>query len=225
MATRICFIRHGETDWNVAKRIQGQTDIPLNETGRAQTLAMAADVAEYEFGAIYSSDLSRALATAQLVAAPRGLEIRALPQLRERHFGILQGVTADEGKRRYPEAFARYQGRDPGYDFETGESLQNFAARIKAAVELMTVQHGGQTIAAICHAGVLDILYRRTTGRPLHTPRDFAIPNCALNWFRFETDAGETDGGETDGGAQQRWHLEAWGDHREPAVALPEAAE
>ena len=97
MTTRICFIRHGETDWNVDKRIQGQTDIPLNETGRAQALAMAFNAAHHNFDAIYSSDLMRARDTAKMLAARRGLDIKILPQLRERHFGIFQGLTAAEG--------------------------------------------------------------------------------------------------------------------------------
>lgn len=210
MPSRICFIRHGETDWNAAKRIQGQTDIPLNENGHAQALAMAFNAAHYDFSAIYSSDLSRAYATAQMVATRRGLEIRKLPQLRERHFGIFQGITAEEGAQRYPEAYAHYKGRDPDYDFETGESLKNFAGRVNGAVELMVKQHSGETVSAICHAGVLDIVYRKATGRPLHTPRDFAIPNCALNWFRCDA---------------QGWHLEEWDDHHHLAGVPMESVE
>lgn len=210
MPTRICFIRHGETDWNAAKRIQGQIDIPLNETGHAQALAMAFNAAHYDFSAIYSSDLSRAFATAQRVAARRGLEVKTMPQLRERHYGIFQGITADEGAQRYPEAYVHYKARDPDYDFETGESMLGFAERVNAAIALMTRHHSGQTIAAICHAGVLDIVYRKATGRPLHTPRDFVIPNCALNWFRFD---------------HQGWQLEAWDDHHHLAKVLMESAE
>ncbi|MBI3222070.1 MAG: histidine phosphatase family protein [Nitrosomonadales bacterium] len=200
MSTRICLIRHGETDWNATRRIQGQTDIPLNETGHAQAQAMAANSAHYDFSAIYSSDLSRAFDTAQAVAARGGLEVIKLAQLRERHFGIFQGLTADEAAQRYPEAYAHYKGRDLNYGFETGESLLGLAQRVTEAVEWMVRQHSGQTIAVVCHAGVLDIVYRKATGRALHAPRDFAIPNCALNWFRCDLPGGDGQG----------WHLEVW---------------
>jgi probable phosphoglycerate mutase len=210
VATRICIIRHGETDWNVEKRIQGHTDVPLNETGRAQALAMAFNAAHHRFQAIYSSDLARAQETAQALAQREAHAVRLLPQLRERHFGIFQGITAAEGAARHPEAHARYVARDPDYDFETGESLTRFAGRVAEAIDWMVRHHSGQAIAAVAHSGVLDVVYRRATGRPLTTPRDFKIPNCALNWFRF-------DG--------QGWHLEAWGDRHHLHEVLSEPPE
>jgi 2,3-bisphosphoglycerate-dependent phosphoglycerate mutase len=209
-STRICFIRHGETDWNAEKRIQGQTDIALNETGVRQAVAMAFNAAQHRFAAIYSSDLARARDTASRLAERDGLALRASPLLRERHFGILQGLTAAEAGARHPEAHARYLARDLEYRFETGESLRAFAGRVQAAVDEITRAHPGQVVAAVTHAGVLDILYRGATGRPLHTPRDFPIPNCALNWFMF-------DG--------RGWHLEAWDDHHYLAQVLKDAAE
>ena len=96
MPTRICIIRHGETDWNVEKRIQGHLDIPLNQTGRAQALATAQSAFHYAFQAIYSSDLSRTLDTANAVAKRLALEVQPLALLRERHYGIFQGLTALE---------------------------------------------------------------------------------------------------------------------------------
>jgi probable phosphoglycerate mutase len=210
MTTRICFIRHGETDWNVARRIQGQTDVPLNETGRSQALALAFNAAHYDFNAVYSSDLQRALDTAKLVADRRGLEVNTLPQLRERDFGIFQGLTAEEGLQLNPAAHACYMARDVNYDFESGESLLRFAERVKEAVTYLTRHHPKQTIAVVSHAGVLEIVYRKATGRPLHTPRDFAIPNCALNWFNFD---------------EHGWHLEAWDDHHHLVKVLLDSAE
>ncbi|MBU4499059.1 MAG: histidine phosphatase family protein, partial [Gammaproteobacteria bacterium] len=88
VVTRVCIIRHGETDWNVEKRIQGHTDVPLNETGRAQALAMAFNAAHQRFHAIYSSDLARTLETARVLAQREEQDVKLLPQLRERHFGI-----------------------------------------------------------------------------------------------------------------------------------------
>lgn len=198
VSTRLCIIRHGETDWNAEKRIQGQTDIALNATGRAQALAMASRAAHYPFTAIYSSDSSRARATAQAIADRIGFDVKPLPQLRERHFGLFQGATAREAKARYPAAYAKYKARDVDYDFQTGESLTALAQRAWDAVEWIVRHHQGETVAVVTHAGVLDVLHRKATGKPLHTARDFVIPNCALNWFRFDA---------------QGWHLEAWDDH------------
>jgi len=210
MTTQICFIRHGETDWNVERRIQGQTDVPLNDTGHKQALAMAFNAAHHEFHAIYSSDLLRAQDTAKMLAERRVLEVQTMPQLRERHFGIFQGLTGAEGEQRHPEAYARYKARDLEYDFETGESLNAFAARIEGAVDHLVRHHENQIIAAVTHGGVLDILYRKATGRPLHTPRDFAVPNCALNWFSFD---------------EHGWHLDAWDDHHYLAKVIKDSVE
>ncbi|MGE5154802.1 MAG: histidine phosphatase family protein [Bdellovibrio bacteriovorus] len=210
MSTRICIVRHGETDWNVEKRIQGHTDIPLNSTGRAQALAMAYNAGHYHFSAIYSSDLARALETARALAEREGLEVRALPQLRERHYGIFQGITAAEGAALYPSAYGHYVARDPSYDFETGESLLGFAARVHEGIDWMVRHHVGETLCAVSHGGVLDILYRQATGRPLETPRDFVIPNCALNWFHFDAHG---------------WHLEKWADRHHLTQVLVETPE
>ena len=210
VSTRICFIRHGETDWNVEKRIQGHTDISLNEVGRAQALAMAFNAAHQRFHAIYSSDLLRAQETAQVLAQREDHTVKLLPQLRERHYGIFQGITAAQGAERYPQAYAYYLARDLDYDFETGESLRGFAERVSEGIDWLVRHHSGQTIAAVSHSGVLDVIYRRATNRPLSTPRDFKIPNCALNWFHF-------DG--------QGWHLEAWGDRHHLHEVLSEPPE
>lgn len=210
MTTRICFIRHGQTDWNVARRIQGQLDVPLNQTGRAQALAMAFNAAHQRFAALYSSDLARARETALALAQREDLPVRPLPALRERHFGILQGLTVAEAAARHPQAFARYQAREVGYDLDTGESLSALAARVAEAVDWMVRHHAGQSVCAVTHSGVLDVLYRRATGRALHTARDFQIPNCALNWLQFDAHG---------------WHLEQWGDRHHLSVLTGQGPE
>ncbi len=210
MNTRICFIRHGETDWNVEKRIQGQLDIDLNETGRKQALAMAFNAGHHPFTAIYSSDLKRALDTAEALAKRVNLPVNKLAELRERHFGLFQGLTASEGEQRYPDAYVHYKNRNLDDPFETGESLSQLAARIERGVEFICRQHPGETVAAFTHGGVLDIVYRKATGRPLHTPRDFKVPNCALNWLHFDA---------------QGWHLESWDDHHHLHEVIKESVE
>lgn len=210
MSTRICFVRHGETDWNLEKRIQGHIDIPLNKKGRAQALAMGYNAVHHRFSALYSSDLTRAMETARAIAELEGLEVRPLPQLRERNYGIFQGITSAEGAVRYPQAYAHYAARSPDYDFETGETMLALVARIEAGIDWMVRHHPGQTICAVSHGGVLDIIYRKATGRPLHTPRDFSIPNCALNWFHID---------------EHGWHLEKWADRHHLENVLVEVAE
>jgi probable phosphoglycerate mutase len=184
--------------------------VPLNATGRAQALAMAFNAAHQRFSAIYSSDLSRAMETARYVAEREDEAIRPMPQLRERHYGILQGLTAAEAAERHPGAHALYVARDPDYDFVTGESLRGFATRVLSGLDLLARHHAGETILAASHSGVLDVLYRHATGRPLESPRDFEIPNCALNWFGMDGHG---------------LHLERWADRHHLAHVLVEAPE
>jgi probable phosphoglycerate mutase len=189
------------TDWNAIKRIQGQTDIPLNKEGIKQALEMSLTTSDFDIAAIYSSCLKRAQATAQKVADIHGLEFNRLAILNERNYGIFQGITAEEGARRYPAAYAHYKARDLEYDFEVGESLRAFAKRVEEAVGLIVSKHNGRSVIAVSHAGVLDVVYRKATGRLLQSPRDFVIPYCALNWFHFDAnDVGELS-----------WHLNVWG--------------
>jgi 2,3-bisphosphoglycerate-dependent phosphoglycerate mutase len=209
-ATRICIVRHGETDWNVEKRIQGHIDISLNAAGQAQAEAAAAGLAPYHFEAAYSSDLDRAWQTAQAICCRLGLAARRAPGLRERHYGVLQGLTTAEVAARYPKAYALYLARDVDHNFKTGESLAAFSARIVMAVDALASDHPGGTLLLVSHGGVLDICYRQATGRDLGSPRDFPIPNAALNWFEIGPDG---------------WRLLEWADRSHLVRALEESPE
>lgn len=207
-ACRICLVRHGETSWNAERRLQGHIDIPLNQRGHAQAQSTAHSLAAFHFSAMYSSDLQRAHVTAQAIAAQRPQPLLTEQRLRERHYGHFQGLTYDEAARRYPEAYARFKAREldqpiPGQ----GESLAAFAARVTEALADIAQRHTGQHVLVVTHGGVLDIAHRLAAAKPLHTPRDFTIPNAALNWI--EHDAG-------------RWRLIHWGDERHLAQALDE---
>lgn len=207
MTTRICFIRHGETDWNVERRIQGQHDVPLNANGHAQARAVAQALRERRFAAIYTSDLLRARDTAEALARLAGLAVCARGGLRERHFGVLQGLTAEERSARYPAEQARLKARDPDYVLPGGESLAGFARRVMACIDDIVAAHAGAELLIATHGGVLDVVHRRATGRPLTAPRDFDIPNCALNWIEADP---------------RGWTLGCWGDSRHLQGALDE---
>lgn len=207
LPTQFCLIRHGETDWNGEKRIQGQIDIDLNRSGKAQARALQRGLAEHSFAAVYSSDLLRAWNTAQIAVAGWQIAVSPAPTLRERHFGVLQGVTSLEASERHPDVHRHHQARTPDYDYETGESLIVFAARVMTGLEAIAERHRGQTVLAFTHGGVLDVVYRAATGRALDAARDFLLPNAAFNWFELSASG---------------WRLISWADCAHLQQALDE---
>src|SRR3954451_11247139 len=118
--TTVYLARHGESDWNVERRWQGHADRPLTERGRQQARPLAERLAAVDLDAVYASDLRRAWETAEAVAAPKGLQVGRLPELREVNVGSWCGLTRDECAERFPEAFARWQAG--GFGWDEGES-------------------------------------------------------------------------------------------------------
>ncbi|MFO1273000.1 MAG: histidine phosphatase family protein [Rubrivivax sp.] len=180
-ATRVVVVRHGETDWNVEQRVQGQLDVPLNANGRRQAERLAAALADEGLAALYSSDLSRAADTAAAVARRAGLPVQHAPGLRERGFGHLEGMTWREIEQRHPEAALRWRRRDPAFGPGGGEVLADFYARCVAAAAALAARHAGQTIALVAHGGVLDCLYRAATRIALDAPRTWQLGNASIN--------------------------------------------
>lgn len=200
-AAEIWFIRHGETDWNVARRMQGWQDIPLNENGVSQARRLAErlwrDTAGTPFGALYSSDLMRAHDTALAVSRRLDLRIRPEPGVRERCFGVLEGLELDTVDTAQPEAAQAWKSRDPHRDLEGGESLGQFRARVVDAVDAMAARHAGERVLVFTHGGVLDIVWRHAQDLSLSAPRDALLLNVSIN--RVTVQAG-------------RWRILDWGD-------------
>lgn len=208
---RLCLVRHGETSWNAEHRLQGHTDIPLNATGRAQAEATAALLAAHRFDAAYTSDLARAADTARAIGRRIGLDAQPLTALRERHYGAFQGLTYEEAQARHPDDYALFKARHPDHPLpQGGESLSAFARRIADALDTLVQRHSGEQILVVAHGGVLDIIYRIASGRPLSAPRDFRIPNAALNWLRHDAPA--------------RWSIEQWAEEAHLGSARDELA-
>jgi probable phosphoglycerate mutase len=197
--TLIYAIRHGETAWNKATRIQGQLDIPLNETGLRQADAVGRALAEATIDAIYSSDLIRAVQTATPLAQAKGLNVVPVQGLRERHFGVWQGETYGEIEEKFPHDYSRWRLREPEFAVEGAENLIVFQARMAQALQTLAQAHPGQTIAVFTHGGCLDILYRLSTGLPLEAPRTWPISNAVVNRLRYDPEA-----------RQPGLHLESW---------------
>jgi broad specificity phosphatase PhoE len=143
--TTILLARHGETDWNAQRRVQGHSDTPLNDNGRAQALALAETLDGTELDAIYSSDLARALDTARLVAERRGLDVTVLPELRERHFGTWEGLTDTEILERFPDARSGSWG--------DGETKEEMRERVLAALQRIAGEHPGGRVLVVTHGG------------------------------------------------------------------------
>jgi 2,3-bisphosphoglycerate-dependent phosphoglycerate mutase len=179
--TRLVVIRHGETAWNAAGRLQGHQDIPLNPLGRAQAAALAGALAGEGLAAVVASDLQRAWQTGAALAGPLGLPLQAEPGLRERCFGSLEGLTHAEIEARWPADARRVRERDPGFTPERGESLLDLQARCLATVDRVAAAFAGRSVALVCHGGVLDILYRAATHVALDRPRSWPLGNASIN--------------------------------------------
>jgi probable phosphoglycerate mutase len=195
--TRLCVVRHGETEWNAERRIQGQIDIGLNATGQRQAQAAGRWLKRAGISALYASDLRRAWDTAQAIGVALQLQPVAAPELRERRYGVFEGLTYAEAATRFPEGYAAFEGRNADYAFENGESLKVMYARVTGKLCEIAALHPGQNIAVVVHGGVLDVINRFVRGNSLEMARDFLIPNAGINWIALH------DG---------RWTLESWGE-------------
>lgn len=165
MAATLLLVRHGETDWNREGRVQGHSDVPLNDTGRAQARALAARLAAERVDAVYASDLRRARDTACEVARASGHPVTTTPDLREKHFGSWEGLTRDEILSRDPDALSGPWG--------DGETRDEMADRVLHALREIAARHEGETVVVVSHGGPL-----RAVQRTLGMVDDEPIVNC-----------------------------------------------
>ena len=182
--TDVILIRHGETDWNRAMRFQGQTDVPLNETGLAQAQRLVARVAGEAVDHVFSSDLRRALQTAQPAAARLGLALATDSGLREQCFGIAEGLTSAEIRERHPDDWTRWTSFQADQAFEGGESTRQFHRRSVDTLRRLASAHAGGRLLVVTHGGVLDMIFRAARALSLDGPRMAEIPNAGFNRVR-----------------------------------------
>lgn len=205
--TRIVLIRHGETAWNVDTRIQGQLDQPLNDKGHWQARRVAQALADEGITALYSSDLQRAMQTATPLAQACGVAPRPEPGLRERAFGIFEGLTWAEIERDWPVESERWRRREPAFGPAGGETLAAFYERCVGCAVGLAQRHPGELLALVAHGGVLDCLHRAATRVDLRAPRSWQLGNASINRLLYTpqgltlvgwADTGHLDGQEHD---------------------------
>ena len=163
--TTLLLVRHGETDWNAEGRLQGHTDRPLNDYGRRQATELAQRLAGKGADAIYTSDLARAMETAQILGARLGLTVVVDPDLREKNWGTWEGLTGDE---RIHVEFA-------------GESTEDHRDRVLGALRRIAGRHPDQRVVVVTHGGSLRRIQAAVNG-----VADPVIENCAVWTCSFE---------------------------------------
>lgn len=182
--------RHGQTDWNVERRCQGHTDIPLNQIGREQANELARFFREKEifFDEIYSSDLSRAVSTAQAVLSsqPNSLELKTTFCLREGNLGEAEGLKIEQIKEKFGEErwnSFRYTSKNAlDIDFPGGETRRESLSRVRGFVESLLISPP-KVIGLSTHGGVLRSLLHSFLPEG-HAPLD--IPNCVVYRLDFQ---------------------------------------
>jgi probable phosphoglycerate mutase len=177
--TTFTFVRHGQTDWNFEKRIQGTTDVPLNDTGREQARETGLALAERQrtgdpFDGIVASPLSRARETAEIISAIVGLgEPEIVAAIAERSYGEVEGLNAEQLRERFPDPLAPVPGR---------ERRSQVVARVLPALELLADEHPGEALIVVSHGGVIGSLIRYVTEKALPGQGQF-IPNGSAHDF------------------------------------------
>ena len=195
--TQVIIVRHGETEWNIRGIRQGNLDSALTTKGMVQAQALAQRLGRESFAALYSSDLGRAVQTAEEIARVTGHTIITDARLRERHLGIFQGLSADEIKEKHPEEYKLHRSLGPDYVIPGGESVKQQVARNIAYLNEISEKHPGETIVVVTHGGVISGLFRHTFSIPFTAPRRFEFTNAGLNIFVYY---------------QGNWFLLTWGD-------------
>ncbi len=183
MATHFILIRHGQTEWNREERFRGQADIPLNETGKAQALKIAARLANDPIAAIYSSPLQRAQATAQPLAQAKHLDVQVDPGLNDISFGALEGLTVAEARKSFPEVIDKWL-KEPGHcKFPKGDSVKGLVSRLESTFEALAAKHPDQTIALVSHRVVCHAVICQVVGLSMDALWRVRQDNACINRF------------------------------------------
>jgi 2,3-bisphosphoglycerate-dependent phosphoglycerate mutase len=188
MLTKLYLIRHGQSVGNSEGRFGGHTPTPLSLLGQSQAQITAEALKKERFTAIYSSDLRRAVQTAEPLANLSSLDVETTPAFRERSVGVLEGLTFDEAEREFPSDYEALITRDIHHVITNGESYAQLLERTTKALDEILEKHIGGKIAIFAHTGTICFMTLKILGaineNTTHTPW-LITSNCGINKFEF----------------------------------------
>ena len=178
--TEIILIRHGETEWNSQKRMQGHSNSDLSSVGQAQIQALGQWMKNVPFDLIYSSDSLRAKQTAEAITQFSGHELQFDQRLREKNLGVFEGLTSEEARERHPEVFRLFKTAGSKYVIDEGESTQQLQDRALEIVDEIRIKHPEERVLLVTHGGFIRVVMKHSLGLSLETPTRFLIRNTGL---------------------------------------------
>ena len=178
--TEIILIRHGETEWNSQKRMQGHSNSDLSEVGRGQIQALGELMKNVSFDHIYSSDSLRARQTAEAITQYSGHTLQFDQRIREKNLGVFEGLTSTEAKERHPEIYRLFKTAGPNYVIDEGESTQQLLERALEFIEEIRLRHPQERVVMVTHGGVVRVLMKHALGLSIDAPTRFIIKNTGI---------------------------------------------
>jgi len=179
--SKLLLVRHGITEFNRDRRFTGHSDVELSAAGYRQVERLRDRLVNEQIDAVYSSDLRRALVTAEVISLGHKLEIATCPELREINYGKVEGLTFEEIRHLYPKVAESVANFSPQLKFPDGESFKGFAARTSAFLDKLKRDPSSQTTLIVSHSGPLRVLVCRLLGVDLEHWRQFRLDFASLS--------------------------------------------
>ena len=178
--TEIILIRHGETEWNSQKRMQGHSNSDLSEVGMGQIQALGELMKNVSFDHIYSSDSLRTRQTAEAITQYSGHTLQFDQRIREKNLGVFEGLTSTEAKERHPEIYRLFKTAGANYVIDEGESTQQLLERALEFIEEIRRRHPQERVVMVTHGGVVRVLMKHALGLSIDAPTRFIIKNTGI---------------------------------------------
>ena len=178
--TRLLMVRHGITETNATRKFTGQTDVDMNEEGYQQVSNLRDRLADEDIHTVYSSDLKRALETAEMICSYHDLEIITCPELRELDYGEVEGLSFGEINEKYPELGQQIREINPDMKFPGGESFRDLEVRADKFLNIIDGHYEEKTVLLVSHGGMIRTLICQLLGLEISHWSSFRIDNASL---------------------------------------------